>query len=71
MDLLDPRFRYVPAAATDITATWRRFGFDSRRNEERRARVRQRLAQETRDGFGDTPATLALVTARTRRSSSG
>jgi hypothetical protein len=71
MDLLDPRFRYVPAAATDIAATWRRFGFDSRRNEERRARIRQRLAQETRDGCGDTPAILALVTARIRRSSSG
>jgi hypothetical protein len=71
MDLLDPRFRYVPAAATDVTATWQRFGFDSRRNEERRARVKQRIAQETADGCGDAPATLALVTGRTRRSSSG
>ncbi len=43
MNLLDPRFKYVPAAATDVASTWQRFGFDSRRNEERRIRVRQRL----------------------------
>ena len=28
--LLDLRFNYMPAAATDIAATWRRFGFDPR-----------------------------------------
>ena len=35
--LLDPRFKYTPAAATDITATWRRFGFDPRDNQARRS----------------------------------
>jgi hypothetical protein len=39
MSLLDPRFKYVPAASTDITATWRRHGFDARWNAERRARL--------------------------------
>jgi hypothetical protein len=43
MNLLDPRFRYVPAAATDVASTWQRFGFDSRKNEERRARLRRRM----------------------------
>ena len=44
MGLLDPRFQYVPAASTDITATWRRHGFDARRNDERRARLQQRVS---------------------------
>jgi hypothetical protein len=42
MSLLDPRFKYVPAASTDITATWRRHGFDARWNSERRARLQPR-----------------------------
>ncbi len=44
MGLLDPRFQYVPAASTDITATWRRHGFDARRNDERRARLQPRVS---------------------------
>lgn len=35
--LFDPRFKYIPAAATDVAATWRRFGFDPSANEARRA----------------------------------
>lgn len=34
--LLDPRFEYTPAATTNIAATWKRFGFDPRANEQRR-----------------------------------
>ena len=38
MTLLDPRFKYVPALATDVASTWRRFGFDPQDNERRRAK---------------------------------
>jgi len=45
MTLLDPRFRYVPAAETDVTSTWRRFGFDAGKNAERRARLQQPIEE--------------------------
>lgn len=36
--LLDPRFKYIPAARTDVSATWRRFGFKPTTDAERRSR---------------------------------
>jgi hypothetical protein len=38
VNLLDPRFKYVPAIKTDVLATFRRFGFKPTTDEERRAR---------------------------------
>ena len=49
MRLLDQRFRYIPAAKTDVSATWRRFGFRPTTESERRARQRA--------GADDAPAT--------------
>lgn len=39
--ILDPKFKYVPAAGTDIRATFRRI-----RREQREAAERERLAAE-------------------------
>ncbi|MBA3254365.1 MAG: hypothetical protein M3496_13555 [Pseudomonadota bacterium] len=41
--LLDLRFTYIPAAATDIAATWRRFGFDPCVNKQRRELLRNSI----------------------------
>lgn len=42
--LLDLRFNYIPAAATDIAATWRRFGFDPHANKQRREQLRNSIS---------------------------
>ena len=41
--LLDLRFNYIPAAATDIAATWRRFGFDPHANKQRREQLKNSI----------------------------
>ena len=41
--LLDLRFNYIPAAATDIAATWKRFGFDPRENKQRREMLKNSI----------------------------
>jgi len=58
MRLLDPRFRYVPSARTDILATWRRFGFSPTTDVERRARQR---ASELADSRAGRSADIDLV----------
>ena len=37
--ILNRSFQYVPAAETDVAATWKRFGFSAEANAERRARL--------------------------------
>jgi hypothetical protein len=54
MRLLDQRFRYVPAAQTDVLATWRRFGFRPTTDSERRARQREA-------GAAPDPGDIALA----------
>jgi hypothetical protein len=39
MRLLDPRFKYVPAARTDVAATWRKFGFKPTTDADRKSRM--------------------------------
>ncbi len=38
--ILDESFRYVPAVATSVAETWRRFGWRPTTDEERRTRRR-------------------------------
>ena len=51
MRLLDPRFKYISSAKTDISATWRRYGFRPTTDAERRAR--QRLSTEATTSHPD------------------
>jgi hypothetical protein len=62
MRLLDPRFRYVPAAHTDVSSTWRRFGFRPTTDSERRARQRTDLDAAS----VDAPADVELAPPPTR-----
>jgi hypothetical protein len=55
MRLLDQRFRYIPAAKTDVSATWRRFGFRPTTESERRAR------QRAEDAAGNARCDLELA----------
>jgi len=61
MGLLDPRFKYVPAASTDITSTWQRHGFDARWNAERRARLQKRIISEAAPADAASAAIHPLV----------
>jgi hypothetical protein len=61
MNLLDPRFRYVPAVATDVAATFRRFGFNPRANRERRARTTCLVADVTTQEHSETAVIHPLL----------
>jgi hypothetical protein len=41
MRLLDAKFKYTPSTSTNITSTWRRFGFKPTTEAERSARQRR------------------------------
>jgi hypothetical protein len=45
MRLLDPGFRYVPSANTNVAATWKRFGYRPTTDAERRARQNRAAAE--------------------------
>jgi hypothetical protein len=49
MRLLDPGFTYVPSMRTDVSATWRRFGFRPTTESERRARRLRESAPDSAD----------------------
>ena len=49
--LFDPRFKYTPAGATNIAATWERFGFDPHANEQRRKQALREVAAHASDSL--------------------
>lgn len=54
--ILDARFKYVPALATNVVATWRRFGYRPTTDAERLARQR---GSEKSMGNGHGPSVFA------------
>jgi hypothetical protein len=63
MRLLDPGFRYVPSANTNVTATWKRFGYRPTTEAERRARQSRMNVH----GVGVAEATVPGARAVRRR----
>jgi hypothetical protein len=55
MRILDPRFRYTSAAATNVTLTWARHGYSAQDNAQRRAEQLRRLFGAG-DSFAETVA---------------
>ncbi len=58
MSLLDAEFKYTPAAQTDITHTWRRFGYTPTTEAERHARQRSERGRSRRPMLVPGPSRL-------------
>jgi hypothetical protein len=57
--MLDSGFRYVPAAQTNVVATWKRFGYTPTPESERRARQQRILGYKTnKPAHGGNDASL-------------
>jgi hypothetical protein len=56
--ILDGSFRYVPAAATSVAQTWRRFGWRPTTDDERKRRGQLRVVE---------PAPAVMASFRRRR----
>lgn len=63
MRLLDPRFKWTPAASTNVTNTWKKHGFKPTTEAERAAR--QKKLQD--DDATPAPNVTPLVRAVARR----
>ena len=65
--ILDDSFRYVPAIATSVAETWRRFGWRPTTEEERKRRRRPTVALVAESVAAVTPirraASIAAVEA--------
>jgi hypothetical protein len=71
MRLLDPGFRYVPAANTNVAATWRRFGYRPTTEAERRARQSRGAAEGSAAVLEQTSAAAGRAMRRRPLPASG
>ena len=61
--ILDDSFRYVPAVATSVAETWRRFGWRPTTEEERKRRRRPTAALVVESVAAVTPIRRVAPTA--------
>ena len=61
--ILDDSFRYVPAIATSVAETWRRFGWRPTSDEERKRRRQPTLALVVQSVAAVTPIRRAATSA--------
>jgi len=61
--ILDDSFRYVPAIATSVAETWRRFGWRPMTEEERKRRRRPKIALVVESVAAVTPIRRTAPTA--------
>ena len=64
--ILDPSFRYVPAAATSVADTWRRFGWRPTTDEEQKSRGGSTVTLVVDEIGRARPIRLAASQARPR-----
>jgi hypothetical protein len=64
MRLLDPGFRYVPSANTNVTATWKRFGYRPTTDAERRARQSRMEAEASTAPLSSAGQVMARASRR-------
>jgi hypothetical protein len=66
MRIYDARFKYTPSMSTNITSTWKRFGFKPTTESERLARQRRALREEANDGSGASVTQLDSAKRKSR-----
>ena len=69
--ILDRTFRYVPAVATSVAETWRRFGWRPMTAEQRNERLRRATAFLVEGEAAITPIERAAPAAAAGRRAAG
>lgn len=67
MKITDPRFKYTPSLSTNITSTWKRFGFKPTTEAERLARQRRGYPEEEMPADVDSSASITKLDLTKRK----